>query len=244
MRYRYRKSTKLKKKEGVLFVSYIFIFFGTVTLLWTFAPIVLFQAGELLAGYHSVTPVPKSVLATSLNKGMNIYNNSLSPYYSSYLRDFTQAGEWFPQRPQHVTNRRTSKENELSVPKLNLTNAQVKVVVESLDKSLVQYGDDVYPGEAGNAVILGHSTLPQLFKAGDPKSFFTYLPSMDRGDEIQVKVSGFTYTFVVYDIFIVDPKDTWVLDSKADGSILTLITCVPPGTYQKRLIVKSQLKHL
>ncbi|PJE62859.1 hypothetical protein COU88_02730 [Candidatus Roizmanbacteria bacterium CG10_big_fil_rev_8_21_14_0_10_39_6] len=244
MRYGYRKTTKLKKKESVLLASYIFIFLGTVTLLWTFAPILLFQAGELLSTYQNVTPIPKSVLASSLRKGMNVYNNSLSPYYSSYLRDFTQAGEWFPQRPQHVTNRRAAKEYKLSVPKLNLVDVQVKVGVEALDKSLVQYGDDVYPGEAGNAVVLGHSTLPQLFKEGDPKSFFTYLPSIDRGDEIQVLIGGFTYTFVVYDIFIVDPKDTWVLDQKAEESILTLITCVPPGTYQKRLIVKSRLKHL
>lgn len=244
MRYIYRKNTKPKKKEGVVFVSYMFIFFGTITLLWTFAPILMFQAGEILTMYHTVSPVPKSVFASSLKKGMNVYENSLSPYYSSYLRDFTRAGEWFPQSPQHITNRRTITQYTFSLPKLNLVDEKVLVASEELDKSLVQYGDDVYPGEAGNAVILGHSTLPQLFKNGDPKSIFTYLPSVDRGDEIQTQVGGFTYTFVVYDIFIVDPKDTWVLDPKADGSIVTLITCVPPGTYQKRLIVKARLKHL
>ncbi|MCR4329806.1 MAG: sortase [Candidatus Roizmanbacteria bacterium] len=234
----------MKKKESVLFVSYIFIFLGTITLLWTFAPILLFQASELLATYQNVTPVPKSVLASSLKKGMNVYENSLSPYYSSYLRDFTHAGQWFPQRPQHITNRRTVDEYTVSIPKLNLVETKVKVASDALDKSLVQYGDDIYPGEAGNAVVLGHSTLPQLYKDNDPKSIFTYLPSIDRGDEIQAQIGGFTYTFIVYDIFIVDPKDTWVLDPKADESILTLITCVPPGTYQKRLIVKSRLKHL
>jgi sortase A len=42
-------------------------------------------------------------------------------------------------------------------------------------------------------------------------------------------------------IFVVDPNDFGVLDQDKDGSYLTLITCTPPGTYLKRLVVKAKL---
>jgi len=35
-----------------------------------------------------------------------------------------------------------------------------------------------------------------------------------------------------------------VLEQKYDASYLTLVTCVPPGTYWKRLVVKAKLVQL
>ncbi len=243
MRYSYTKSYAKKKKKAVLVFSYLSVFIGTLILLWSFYPIILFQLSQVLASAH-VSPIVKNGLASPLQKGLTIYDDRLEPYYSTYLRDFTKVRDWFPQSPQSVTKRTQITNYTLDIPSINIQGAKVKVAGEELDDSLVQYGNEVYPGEIGNVVILGHSTLPQLYKDEDYKSIFTYLPSLERGDEVRVRLNDFVYTFVVYDMFIVDPADTWVLDNKADESVLTLITCVPPGTFWKRLIVRARLSSL
>ena len=40
-------------------------------------------------------------------------------------------------------------------------------------------------------------------------------------------------------MFEVQPTDLSVLDQQFDGKYLTLITCSPPGTTLRRLVVKS-----
>jgi LPXTG-site transpeptidase (sortase) family protein len=97
------------------------------------------------------------------------------------------------------------------------------------------------PGELGNVVIFGHSTLPQLYQPNDYKSIFTFLPSLQKGDKIFIKVGDLVYQYEVFEMFVVDPTEVSVLDQQFDASYLTLITCVPPGTYWKRLVVKAKL---
>ncbi len=240
MRYLYLKRYKKIKKPVVILLSVVSLVLGTLTLLWSFYPIVTFQLSRIFA-LQELSPLPQRVLASSLQKGLTVYNDSLEPYYSSYLKDFTKVGDWFPKSPQLLTRKHNVKKYTITIPKLGIVNAEVKVGGEDLSKSLVQYGDAVLPGEIGNASILGHSTLPQLYKEKDYKSIFTYLPSVERGDKIKVDINGFIYEYEVYDMFVVEPTDTWVLDPKNDESILTLISCVPPGTYWKRLIVRAKL---
>jgi len=83
--------------------------------------------------------------------------------------------------------------------------------------------------------------LPQLYKSNDYKSIFTFLPSLQKGDKIFIKVEDVIYQYEVFEMFVVSPSEISVLNQEFDGSYLTLITCVPPGTYWKRLIVKAKL---
>ena len=138
----------------------------------------------------------------------------------------------------------TVKEYELSIPKLNIKKAKVSVGGDDLTKSLIHYLPQSLPGEYGNVAIFGHSTLPQLYSSKDYKSIFTYLPSLEQGDVIKVKIGDIEYQYQVYDMFVVDPDEVSVLEQQKDGSYLTLITCVPPGTYISRLVVKAKLRLL
>lgn len=244
MRYVYVKKEYKYKKPAVIILSTLSLIIGTTTLLWAFYPILTYQFAHLFSFSQELSPLPRSVLAASLQKGLTVYNDESQPYYSSYLKDFTRVQEWFPQQPQLLTHKKKIKSYEIEASKIGVHGATVTVGGDDLGKSLVQYGDQVIPGEIGNAVIVGHSTLPQLFKDNDYKSIFTYLPSLEKGDKIEAKVNGFTYQYEVYDMFVVDPAETWVLDPKSDEAVLTLITCVPPGTLWKRLIVKSKLTRL
>ncbi|PIV71190.1 hypothetical protein COW57_00895, partial [Candidatus Roizmanbacteria bacterium CG17_big_fil_post_rev_8_21_14_2_50_39_7] len=100
------------------------------------------------------------------------------------------------------------------------------------------------PGEFGNVSIFGHSTLPQLYNEKDYKTIFTYLPSLEKGDAIFVEVGDLEYEYEVTDMFVVNPDKISVLDQQYDAAYLTLVTCVPPGTFWKRLIVKAKLLRL
>lgn len=136
------------------------------------------------------------------------------------------------------------KEYTLSIPKLNINNAKVTVGGEDLAKSLVHYLPQSLPGEYGNVVIFGHSTLPQLYNPKDYKTVFTYLDKLDNHDKIYITINDVEYEYEVYNLQVVNPDDIAVLEQRTDASYLTLITCVPPGTYWKRLVVRAKLTQL
>src|SRR5450432_741393 len=88
------------------------------------------------------------------------------------------------------------------------------------------------PGETGNAVITGHRD-----------TFFRHIYELNKGDQIQVRRSGRTFTYEVTGKKIVMPEDVSVIKSTTDAQ-LTLITCYPTyyiGPAPKRLVVFSKL---
>ena len=92
-------------------------------------------------------------------------------------------------------------------------------------------------------VIFGHSTLPQLYDTKDYKTIFTYLSSLSNNDIVKIQVRDEIYTYKVNEIFVIKPDKTSVLDKIPDESYITLITCVPPGTYWNRLVVRAKLSN-
>ncbi len=236
--YTKRKITK-KKKIFVLF-SYITLTLGSLLLFWAFYPIISFEFyTRFLSKNKYFSPIVKSTIIRSpLLFGEN------KKVLSSNLRDFTQANLWFPTVDKSKEKHLSIKEYTLSIPKLNIKNAKVVVGGKDLSKSLVHYLPHSLPGEEGNVAIFGHSTLPQLYNSKDYKTIFTYLPSLNKGDFIYIDINGIEYEYKVYEIFIVKPEDTEILDDIKGGSFLTLVTCVPPGTFWKRLVVRAKLTHL
>ncbi|MFZ1549578.1 MAG: sortase, partial [Microgenomates group bacterium] len=66
--------------------------------------------------------------------------------------------------------------------------------------------------------------------------------SLNEGDVIKVNLQNATYDYVVSEMFVVKPDQVSVLNQTTDSSILTLVTCVPPGTWWNRLVVRAKLK--
>lgn len=160
---------------------------------------------------------------------------------STNLSDYTNATLWFPDRVQEKNAKLRITEYYISIPKLNITKAKVLVGGEDLTASLIHFLPKTLPGEYGHVSIFGHSTLPQLYNQKDYKTIFTYLPELERQDKIYVDINDVRYEYEVYDMFVVNPDQVSVLDQKYDNAYLTLITCVPPGTFWKRLVVRSKL---
>ncbi|MCL4374412.1 sortase [Patescibacteria group bacterium] len=240
--YCYVKQNNSVSRRLVNRLSYLMLVIGAVLLFWSFYPIISFELFSLLSFSHRVSPVPVSRTSEAVAAAGSILGSSDG--FSSNLRDFTAANQWFPSAPQTTNSKITLKEYTLSIPKLNISQAKVTVGGNDLSRSMVHYLPTSLPGDYGNVVIFCHSTLPQLYNVKDYKTICTYLPSLEKGDLIVVRRDNLDYEFAVSDMFVVDPDQVSVLQQKYDASYLTMITCVPPGTYWKRLVVRAKLTKL
>jgi len=239
--YSYYKEDNSLRKKIINYFSYFFLIVGSFLLFWAFYPIISFEIySQTFLSKDFKTPVIFNEINQSIKNGLvlgsfNVFSNNLS--------DFTNVNLWFPSIVKNKVNKDNFfvKQYFLSIPKLNIKDAVVLVGGDDLSKSLIHYLPKTMPGELGNVAIFGHSTLPQLYKPHDYKSIFTFLPSLQKGDKIFIKVEDVVYQYEVFEMFVVLPSEISVLNQKLDASYLTLITCVPPGTYWKRLVVKAKL---
>lgn len=131
----------------------------------------------------------------------------------------------------------------VSVPSINLNNVKTVVDTNDFEQNLAHMPGTALPGEKGNVFITGHSSLPQFYRPGNFKAIFANLPKVKKGDEILVDAGGQKFTYKVIGLKVVDPKETWVINPPDNqGRYLTLMTCVPPGLYLKRLVILAELK--
>ena len=215
---------------------------GFLVLVWVLWPIISFSviSDTLFAGI--VAPVPdghkEAVVGTGFLAPLALAAGDDSNSETSV--DFTNANAWFPNKPQKkvVTPVNTYT---LSIPKLKISGAAVVISGDDLSKSLIHYGGTGLPGDYGTAVIFGHSTLPQFFSPTNYKTIFSTLPTLVVGDEFFVTYDGVEYRYQVHEMIVTEPTDLTPLEQHFDDSYITLITCVPPGTYWKRLNVRARL---
>ncbi|OGF99036.1 hypothetical protein A2153_01725 [Candidatus Gottesmanbacteria bacterium RBG_16_38_7b] len=154
--------------------------------------------------------------------------------------DLTEARLWFP-KATPVKKIDNINNYSLSIPKLKIDNANVIIGGNDLSKSLIHFTGPS-PGAIGNPVIFGHSTLLLFYNPKDYKAIFSKLPDLEIGDEIRVEIDKVSYVFRVNKMYITNPSDLSVLNQDTSYRELTLVTCVPPGTYFKRFIVKARLE--
>jgi sortase A len=134
---------------------------------------------------------------------------------------------------------------ELTIPKINV-HAPVNFVptldesqvLKSLETGVVHYANTANPGEIGNPVVFGHSSN-DWWEPGNYKYVFVLLDKLGPGDQFTVDYQGTRYTYAVTDSKIVDPTDVSVL-AQTDTPTFTLITCSPPGTSWRRLVVSAK----
>lgn len=119
----------------------------------------------------------------------------------------------------------------------DVDGANKNIYFASLQRGVAQMAGTAKPDKKGNVVIFGHSN----YYENDPgayKQIFKNLDELNPGDEILIHYQDKDYKYAVSKQQIVEPTDTWVIEAKYD---LTLITCWPPGTIEKRLVVFADL---
>lgn len=199
---------------------------GIIILTFVFYPIVSYE-GESRQKYPSLlSPIVES-------KGVSLEET-----------DLTRASNWFvggAGRDNFVSSHVSFY--TLSIPKLEIENATVAIGGEDLSENLIQYPGTALPGKRGNSVVFGHSILPQFYNPEDYLAIFSTLPTLDKGDLIEINYDGISYEYEVEDMFEVLPTDIQVLEQNSGDSFLTLVTCVPPGhpLKPKRLIIRARI---
>lgn len=225
----------------VRFLGFLFFIIGVSTVIYVFSPLIIWQLtlAPQIDAQQMTIPIPKRTLLTP----MTIKSLINSSFQNLAGVDYTNAANWFP---GYTISKGTPKESSyfLTIPKLNIQNAYVSTVDINLANHLVNLGGTALPPDKGNAVIFGHSTLPQLYNPSDYKTIFANAYKLEVGDMFEATVENVIYSYKIFSISVVDPEDTSVLSQSYDDSYVTLITCTPPGTIWKRLIIKGRLQKL
>ncbi|HEY1937031.1 MAG TPA: class D sortase [Candidatus Angelobacter sp.] len=159
-------------------------------------------------------------------------------YWSMYRSQKNLEAEWQHQAATISTPGKAPISPEQMLTRLEIPKIQVDaIVVEGASRKDLSEGpghmkQTAQPGETGNAVITGHRD-----------TFFRHIYELNKGDQIQVRRSGRTFTYEVTGRKIVMPEDISVIKPTNDPQ-LTLITCYPTyyiGPAPKRLVIFSKL---
>ncbi len=232
MSYIYLKKEKqsFRLRQRKIFII-LFLLIGVTFLGFAFLPIINFQIAYSTQLKQIIDPLSaKSSRQTGSLLG-------------DVTTDYTQLTNWFVDDysvPDQLVDSYKST-YYLTIPKLNIKDAVVTLGSMDLKKSLIQYPQTALPGQLGNTVVFGHSVLPQFFSPKNYLTIFSTLYKLKQGDEIFLKYDRSDYKYVVEEMFEVKPTNLSVLEQRFDNKTLTLITCSPPGTYLRRLIIKAQL---
>lgn len=110
----------------------------------------------------------------------------------------------------------------------------------ALTKGVAHAKGSVFPGRMGNMFLFSHSSV-DFYQALRFNSVFYLLNKLEYGDQIDIYFETKKFTYTVFESQLVDPKDVSYLKEKTNQPLLTLMTCWPPGTTFKRLIVRATL---
>ena len=159
-------------------------------------------------------------------------------YWQMYRSQKNLEAEWQRQAatvsvPGHADISAEQMLTRLVIPKIDMD----AIVVEGASRRDLSEGpghmkQTAQPGETGNAVITAHRD-----------TFFRHIYELNKGDQIEVRRSGRTFTYAVTGKRIVKPEDMSVIKPTNDPQ-LTLITCYPTyyiGPAPERLVVFSRL---
>lgn len=237
--YYYQKSNKELRRTNIRYAGLCLCIIGILGMIYIFFPLLSWQVyfAPVFASSSIEAPIPHTTVV-SQDTLKSLVSNTVANFTGI---DYTNAQNWFPgaQSPTGETPKIAGY--TIAIPSIGIKNGAVSTVDYDLSKHLVNYIGTAIPPEKGNAVVFGHSTLPQWFDPTDYKTIFATAYKLRMGDEILVTVAGVLYQYKIVSITVVNPDDTSIFTQNYDDSYLTIVTCTPPGTTWKRLIIKSRL---
>jgi sortase A len=237
----YKKTKKKDKRKIGRFVGLVMLAGGLLVGLYIFFPLISWQLylEPAFASTSYASPIPKNTIITK-NYLKSLINNTADAINGV---NYDNASNWLP--PQHKESQPSGNilSYSISIPKLNIENADVSTTDTDLNSHLVHFPGTAVPPSRGTAAIFGHSTLPQLYDRKNYKTIFANIHELSIGDTIIVSANNTLYTYKIYAMEITDPEDTSYLTQSYDSSYLDIVTCTPPGTTWKRLIVKTRLEN-
>lgn len=233
-KYYYKKNKRGKLKKYLRFISILFLITGISAISYVLFPLISWQIyfQPAFATQDITSSIPHANI-------VDLAKNSID------RTNFYKAENWFPKFNPNSADYKDNYDTpfyNISIPKINIKDAVVSTIDTDLTKHLVNYQGTSIPGKNGNSVIFGHSTLPQLFNAKDYKTIFANAYKLKNGDNIYTMINNVIYSYKIFKTVVVDPTDTSAFVQDYNNSYLTLVTCTPPGTIWKRLIIKARLE--
>lgn len=237
--------SRLKRLMGPMLIT-----IGSIMLTNVIWPIVSYQVinSPGLQKTALLAPIPAEELGSSPNKAIvNREPDPVTPVAQGVDVDYTKVSNWFPSATQITPEKPGSY--LISIPSVNITNAEAKIGGDDLNESLIHYAGTALPGQLGSPVIFGHSVLRQFYNPSEKNtnrymSIFSKIMTMKNGDRIFIDYDGIRYTYEVKDKVEVHPEDLFILEQRYSNRELKLITCVPEGTYLRRGVIVAQLVDL
>lgn len=130
------------------------------------------------------------------------------------------------------------------IPKINAVSNVIANVdannkeeyIDALSRGVAHARGTYFPGQGKTIFLFSHSTDSPLNTARFNAVFYL-LRKLEKGDRILVFFTDKKYEYGVDDKMIAEPGDTSWLTKNFDGETLILMTCDPPGTTWRRLLI-------
>jgi sortase A len=203
------------------------------------------RARKVQASHHFVPLV--SALAVGLLFMFLQYNRLMVADAKAYVSPGSIVNQTDTILVDPTLSSNVGPEPKLIIPKINV-NIPVSFDVDSLEnqpvqdaltRGVVNYrlpGAASVPGQAGNTVILGHSSN-DVFDPGSYKFAFVLLDRLEPGDLFYINYMNKRYIYKVSEKKVINPNQFSVLQIGNSKPTATLVTCTPIGTARQRLLV-------
>lgn len=176
-----------------------------------------------------------------IKAGKNEQNPSFKSQHYGVKREPVKINKDEEENPSFIENSEEEKKYAHELPEaegiLEIPILDLKVPIgygielTDLQDNPGFYPESDYP-ERGNVSIAGHRTT-----WGAP---FRRLGELNQGDKITLYYKESTYSYEVDRVFDTDKYDWSVIENTTEPAI-TLTTCHPPGSAEKRLIVRGYI---
>src|SRR4030043_665616 len=118
----------------------------------------------------------------------------------------------------------------------NVDTSEKEEYLNALKEGVAHAKGTYFPGQNADIFLFSHSTDSPLNFARNHAIFYL-LSKLEKQDKIIVYFADKRYDYEVTDRFIAHPSDTSWLVSQGGEERLILMTCDPPGTTLRRLLI-------
>lgn len=108
----------------------------------------------------------------------------------------------------------------------------------ALTQGVAHASGTAFPGEGGNVFLFAHSGV-DFYEATRYNAVFYLVDKLEKGDEIDIFYQKQKFSYKISEKKIVSPEEIGYLQGNIKDKTLTLMTCWPPGTTLKRMIVTA-----
>ncbi len=221
-----KKNNNIKNNKPAISISIGLFLLGIILSIIGFFPIIKNEIKYLLLSKN-----PKTII--SINYKNNKKNNTNNTKEEKQVKDV-------------ITPVDTSF--SIIIPKIGINTRIIKNVnpfdkrdyLNSLKNGVAHSKTSGFPNDNKNTFIFAHSSN-NFYNPGGYNSVFYLLYKLNKGDIFYIVYKNKLYKYEIQDSIKVDKNAIEYLYSNKNDSSATLMTCWPPGTAKKRLLVTGKL---